>query len=197
MLVHHAVAEIPPQLELLCSKVAEVLGVEVVATDLGKAWDVVDRGDAVFGLFVYEASHAGQAKRLAFKKGASWLGVVPPWLIAGAVLREAALHGARRVLLVSHRSKSRTGRQLAKIEEIIDMVRSHGIEADHVFLGDHVGWVEADLVFPLTVFRGWTWENACRLAGRPGSKRCAPPLIEGFWRVFVGWIVSSLRPCCQ
>ncbi len=197
VLVHHSVAETPSQLSLLCSKAADVLGVEVVATDLEKAWDIVNKGDAVFGFFVYEAGHAGQAKQLAFRRGASWMGVIPSWLIAGAALREAAIRGAHRMLLVSHRSRSRVEEQLVKVEEIMGIIRGHGVEVSHVFLGDPVGRVEVDLVFPLTVFRGWTWENACRLAGRPGPERCAPPLIEGFWRVFVGWIVSSLRPCCR
>ena len=197
VLVHHGITEKPPQLSMLCAKSSDVLGVEVVATDLEEACNVVSRGDAVFGLFVYEASHADQAKRLALRRAASWMGVIPPWLVAGAALREAVLRRARSMLLVSHRSRSRAEEQLGRVEEILNIIRSHGVEAEHVFLGDPVGRVNADLVFPLTVFRGWTWESACRLAGGLGVERCAPPLIEGFWRIFVGWIVSSLRPCCR
>jgi len=197
VLVHHNVAEKPPQLGLLCSKAAEVLGMGVVAADLEKAPEVVEERDAVFGLFVYEASHAGQVRRLALRRSASWMGVIPSWLIAGVALKEAALRGARSILLVSHKSRSCAEAQLDKVEEIMGIIRSHGIKVRHVFLGNLRERVDVDLVFPLAVFRGWTWENACRLARRASLGRCVPTLIEGFWRVFVGWIVSSLRPCCR
>lgn len=197
VLVHHDVGEKPPQLGLLRAKVAEALGAEVVAAGIREARGAVGEGDAVFGLFVYEANHADQVRRLVLGRGASWMGVIPPWLIAGAALREAALRRARSMLLVSHRSKGLVEKQLGRVEEVMNIIRSHGVKVEHVFLGDPVGRVDMDLVFPLTVFRGWTWEYACRLAGESGLERCAPPLVEGFWRVLVGWIVSSLRPCCR
>ena len=197
LLVHHDVEEEPPQLGLLASKVASILGVEVLVSRLSEAPNLVAEGDAVFGLFVFEASHARQLKLLAEGRGAAWMGILPAWLVAGAVVREAALYEARRVLLVSHRSRSLRREQLRRLDEIVGIIEGQGLSVGHLFLGDPVPRFDADLVFPLTVFRGRTWENACSAGRKAGVGVCAPPLIEGFWRGFVGWIVSSIRPCCR
>ena len=168
-----------------------VYGCGVLCVESSMAENVVSPGDMVFGLFVFNASHARKAGDAVGKMGGRWMGVVPKETVANIVIKNLS-EGENCIKLVAHLSPSFREKQVEEMRLIAEALGGRGVAVRYGFSVEPVD--RGCSVVPLTFFRGKTWGSICKRAEEIGS-RCFDPLLEIGLQELKEWITAMAYAC--
>ena len=184
IIVAHHKYSAPSMVEKLVGEVSGRLGVEALHGDQASLDRGIRRGDLVYGLFVFEASHVREELLpLVELRGALWRGILPLEVLAEVIGSWCARMKYRRIMLSAHRSERYWGEQEHRMMRLAEMLGERGVKASY---GSGSKSAKGIPVVPLAFSRGHVWREACR-----GASICMPPLLEEGYMNVLSWILGD------